>query len=251
MVIGLKVVLADGTPHHHGRNRPTRRRRPGPEPAVRRIGGNARDRDRGPGCGFTLSPLQKAGAHGVSRTSRKASRPAVASCVAAPPPRCSGSTTRSSPSATSRTVSHAVLIVLDEADPVMLESTLAISRRRVPRMPEPNPSTSELVETLDGAPQRRLGARSALPRWDRRRHHRGRRAGGRCSQTSTTRASTRFNAVEGTLVASAHQSHSYTDGACIYLTFAGRMPEASDGEQESDAGPSATTTPPGTPSWTP
>jgi len=32
----------------------------------------------------------------------------------------------------------------------------------------------------------------------------------------------------GTLAASAHQSHAYTDGACLYFTFAGRMPEASE-----------------------
>jgi alkyldihydroxyacetonephosphate synthase len=31
--------------------------------------------------------------------------------------------------------------------------------------------------------------------------------------------------VEGMLVASAHQSHSYLDGACLYFTFAGRPPE--------------------------
>jgi len=31
--------------------------------------------------------------------------------------------------------------------------------------------------------------------------------------------------VEHTMVASAHQSHSYTDGGCIYFTFAGRPPE--------------------------
>jgi alkyldihydroxyacetonephosphate synthase len=31
--------------------------------------------------------------------------------------------------------------------------------------------------------------------------------------------------VEHTLVASAHQSHSYTDGACLYFTFAGKPPE--------------------------
>ena len=30
--------------------------------------------------------------------------------------------------------------------------------------------------------------------------------------------------VEGTLVASSHQSHAYTDGACLYFTFAGRPP---------------------------
>jgi alkyldihydroxyacetonephosphate synthase len=31
--------------------------------------------------------------------------------------------------------------------------------------------------------------------------------------------------VDGMLVASAHQSHSYLDGACLYFTFAGRPPE--------------------------
>jgi alkyldihydroxyacetonephosphate synthase len=32
-------------------------------------------------------------------------------------------------------------------------------------------------------------------------------------------------ALEGTLAASAHQSHAYVDGACLYFTFAGRMPD--------------------------
>jgi alkyldihydroxyacetonephosphate synthase len=31
--------------------------------------------------------------------------------------------------------------------------------------------------------------------------------------------------VPGTLAASSHQSHAYTDGACLYFTFAGRPPE--------------------------
>jgi alkyldihydroxyacetonephosphate synthase len=31
--------------------------------------------------------------------------------------------------------------------------------------------------------------------------------------------------IDGTLAASAHQSHAYVDGACLYFTFAGRMPE--------------------------
>jgi alkyldihydroxyacetonephosphate synthase len=35
-----------------------------------------------------------------------------------------------------------------------------------------------------------------------------------------------LRAVEGTLAASAHQSHAYTDGACLYFTFAGRDPGA-------------------------
>jgi alkyldihydroxyacetonephosphate synthase len=37
-------------------------------------------------------------------------------------------------------------------------------------------------------------------------------------------------AVDGTWVASAHQSHAYTDGACLYFTFAGK-PEPDDAER--------------------
>jgi alkyldihydroxyacetonephosphate synthase len=37
--------------------------------------------------------------------------------------------------------------------------------------------------------------------------------------------------VEGTLVASSHQSHAYTDGACLYFTFAGRPAWADDADQ--------------------
>jgi alkyldihydroxyacetonephosphate synthase len=41
------------------------------------------------------------------------------------------------------------------------------------------------------------------------------------------RAVADLTALEGTIAASAHQSHAYTDGACLYFTFAGRPP--SDG----------------------
>jgi alkyldihydroxyacetonephosphate synthase len=34
-----------------------------------------------------------------------------------------------------------------------------------------------------------------------------------------------IRSVEHTMVASAHQSHSYADGACLYFTFAGKPPE--------------------------
>ena len=33
-----------------------------------------------------------------------------------------------------------------------------------------------------------------------------------------------IRAVDGTLAASAHQSHAYSDGACLYFTFAGKVP---------------------------
>jgi alkyldihydroxyacetonephosphate synthase len=34
--------------------------------------------------------------------------------------------------------------------------------------------------------------------------------------------------IDGTLAASAHQSHAYPDGACLYFTFGGRGPEGDD-----------------------
>jgi alkyldihydroxyacetonephosphate synthase len=37
-----------------------------------------------------------------------------------------------------------------------------------------------------------------------------------------------LSAVEGTIVSSAHESHAYLDGACIYFTFAGRGPDVDD-----------------------
>jgi alkyldihydroxyacetonephosphate synthase len=41
--------------------------------------------------------------------------------------------------------------------------------------------------------------------------------------------------LEGTLAASAHQSHAYVDGACLYFTFAGRMPDPPAGTPAADA----------------
>ena len=46
--------------------------------------------------------------------------------------------------------------------------------------------------------------------------------------------------IEGTLAASAHQSHAYVDGACLYFTFAGRMPDdpapaSGTGQTDTDA----------------
>jgi alkyldihydroxyacetonephosphate synthase len=41
-------------------------------------------------------------------------------------------------------------------------------------------------------------------------------------------AVSRLRSIDGTLAASAHQSHAYSDGACIYFTFAGRGPSPDD-----------------------
>ena len=114
-----------------------------------------------------------------------------------------------------------MLIVLDEADPGLVEATLAVVDQEC-----------DGADTLDaGLVDRWLGHRndvSALaPLW----------RGG--IVVDTVEVSARWSAlpglyrsvldalagVEGTLVASSHQSHAYTDGACLYFTFAGRPPE--------------------------
>ncbi|HUC37877.1 MAG TPA: FAD-binding oxidoreductase [Acidimicrobiales bacterium] len=41
-----------------------------------------------------------------------------------------------------------------------------------------------------------------------------------------------LESVEGTLAASAHQSHAYTDGACLYFTFGGRRPDTESKDQD-------------------
>jgi alkyldihydroxyacetonephosphate synthase len=124
-----------------------------------------------------------------------------------------------------------VLIVLDEADPALVEATLAVVDAEC--------AGADVLDT--GLVDRWLGHRndvSALaPLW---------RAG---IVVDTVEVSARWSvlpdlyhrvlealgAVEGTLVASSHQSHAYTDGACLYFTFAGRPPDHDAGESAPDA----------------
>jgi len=114
-----------------------------------------------------------------------------------------------------------VLVVLDEADPALVGATLDVVDQEC-----------AAADTLDvGHVDRWLAHRndvSALaPLW---------RSG---VVVDTVEVSGRWSAlpglylavldalagVPGTLVASSHQSHAYTDGACLYFTFAGRPPE--------------------------
>ncbi len=114
-----------------------------------------------------------------------------------------------------------VLIVLDEADPALVEATLAIVDQEC--------GGADVLAV--GLVDRWLGHRndvSALaPLW----------RGG--VVVDTVEVAARWTelpglyrsvldalaGVEGTLVASSHQSHAYPDGACLYFTFAGRPPE--------------------------
>ena len=125
-----------------------------------------------------------------------------------------------------------VLIVLDEADPELVDATLAVVD-----------DECRTADHLDvSLVQRWLGHRndvSALaPLW---------RSG---IVVDTVEVSARWSAlpglyrsvldalhgVEGTLVASSHQSHAYTDGACLYFTFAGRPPDPLAAGVADDAG---------------
>ena len=127
-----------------------------------------------------------------------------------------------------------VLIVLDEADPGLVDATLSVVD-----------DECRTADHLDvSLVQRWLGHRndvSALaPLW---------RSG---IVVDTVEVSARWSAlpglyrsvldalhgVEGTLVASSHQSHAYTDGACLYFTFAGRPPDPLVGDvvDDSDGG---------------
>ncbi len=110
------------------------------------------------------------------------------------------------------------LIVLDEGDPALVEATLAIVDQECHGA---DPLGVDLVERWLG---RRNDVSALAPLW---------RAG---VVVDTVEVSARWRTlpglydsvlaalggVEGTMVASSHQSHAYTDGACLYFTFAGR-----------------------------
>jgi alkyldihydroxyacetonephosphate synthase len=117
-----------------------------------------------------------------------------------------------------------VLIVLDETDPAILAGTMAVVDDVCTPSAGAHPLEVDLVERWLG---HRNDVSALAPLW---------RAG---IVVDTAEISGPWSALtglfdevvgaltalEGTLAASAHQSHAYTDGACLYFTFAGRGPE--------------------------
>jgi len=111
-----------------------------------------------------------------------------------------------------------VLIVLDEGDPGLVEATLGVVDQECRGS---DPLDVALVERWLG---HRNDVSALAPLW---------RSG---IVVDTVEIAGRWRAlpglyravldalgrVEGTLVASSHQSHAYSDGACLYFTFAGR-----------------------------
>jgi len=117
-----------------------------------------------------------------------------------------------------------VLVVLDEADPEILRGTMTVVDAECGPSAGAHALDVELVERWLG---HRNDVSALAPLW---------RAG---IVVDTAEVSGPWAAlprlfeevvgalrgIEGTLAASAHQSHAYTDGACLYFTFGGRGPE--------------------------
>ncbi len=125
-----------------------------------------------------------------------------------------------------------VLIVLDEADPALVGATLDVVDQ------ECAPAATLDVGLVDRWLAHRNDVSALAPLW---------RSG---VVVDTVEVAARWSAlpglyaavldalggVDGTLVASSHQSHAYTDGACLYFTFAGRPPEVLAGDSVASDG---------------
>jgi len=119
-----------------------------------------------------------------------------------------------------------VLIVLDEADPLLIDATMAVVDAECAGA---EPLDAELV---DRWLTHRNDVSALAPLW---RHG---------IVVDTVEVAGRWSAlpglyrtvvdtllaVDGTIAASSHQSHAYGAGACLYFTFAGRPPEAARGD---------------------
>jgi alkyldihydroxyacetonephosphate synthase len=122
----------------------------------------------------------------------------------------------------------AALIVLDEGDPGLIDAVMAVVKQEAA-------SADRLDEALV---QRWLEHRNVLPPLEALVR------GGIVADTIEVAAPwsalptiyreaiASLSGVEGTIAASAHQSHAYTDGACLYFTFAGRPPATGRAETE-------------------
>ena len=117
-----------------------------------------------------------------------------------------------------------VLIVLDETDPALLAATISVIDDECTSAAGAQPLDVALVERWLG---HRNDVSALAPLW---------RAGVVVDTAEMSgpwaalpglfeEVVGSLKAIEGTLAASAHQSHAYTDGACLYFTFAGRGPE--------------------------
>ena len=198
MVVGLDVVLADGTADPHRRHRPPGRR-PRPHPAVRRLARARSASSPAPGCAPTRRPPhERRAAYGFADVRRRARRlpphpaPRRHAGRAAALRRAS-----SRRAATAPTARRACCSCSTRA--TRRSSTPPIDDRRPRSAPAPTASTIELVEHWLGH-RNDVSALEALIREGLRRRHDGdRRRRGRGCRRSTTPPSPPSLAVAGTL----------------------------------------------------
>jgi alkyldihydroxyacetonephosphate synthase len=121
---------------------------------------------------------------------------------------------------------HHVLLVMDEGDPFVVDATMSVVAEECASA---ELLDEELVEKWMGH-RNDVSALEALIRRDYVVDTMEISAPWRACAPIYDAATAAIRAVPGTLVASAHQSHSYPDGACLYFTFAGQPEPAKKDE---------------------
>ena len=122
-----------------------------------------------------------------------------------------------------------VLIVLDEADPALVEATMSIVAEEV--------AGAEVLDTA--LVERWLGHRndvsSLTPLWEAKYVVDTIEMAGPWAElpTLSNEILVALRSIEGTMVGSVHESHAYPDGACLDFTFVGRVSEP-NGEDYGD-----------------
>jgi len=124
-----------------------------------------------------------------------------------------------------------VLIVLDEADAHIVDATMAIVNE------ETQGATSLESSLVDIWLAHRNDVSALTPLWNAKvvvdTIEMAAPWGSLSDLTDEILAALR--SVDGTMVASVHQSHAYSDGACLYFTFAGRVSERGESYGSLDA----------------